>query len=263
MIKTSVGFIGAGVLASSFAGGLCGSHDFDGEIWVWNRSSARADEMRAICPERIHIASTPSEVCERSEVVFPSVLPNAIADVMRDTRFREENSVVHVIGGVSLADTGEWYAPAHVVARAVPLPFTRRRIGPVLIYGADEKIRAVASLVGRVVETRSEHELKVLAVVTTLMAPYLAVVGESVRWCADRGVDFAAALEYTNTMNIALSEAMRLDCEPSEEGVERMIERYSTPGGYNELALRTMRDAGCLDAWRAGMEKVGEKYVKG
>lgn len=263
MIRTSIGFIGAGVLASSLASGLCRSGEFDGEIFVWNRSPERAEEMRAICPERVHIVGSPSDVCAKSEVVVPALLPKAMAQVMSETTFRAENSVVHVTGGVSLAESAAWYAPARVAARAVPLPFTKRGIGPFAIFGADDKICGLVSLAGSLVEARSEHELTVLAVVTAMMASYIALVGETVEWCASHGVDFATALDFTNYMNEAISETMRLDCEPSHEGVERMIEHFSTPGGFNELALKTLRASGGLAPWKEGLDAVGAHYIKG
>ena len=160
---------------------------------------------------------------------------------MRALRFRAEQRVMHITGGAKLADSLALYAPAKSAARAIPLALCGAAHRSAAFFGGDETLAELMSLVGTLVRVKDERELEILGPVTGMMVPYYALLGESVRWGMDKGLDFRTALDYSSLMNEVLSSFMRTDCG---EDVESFLVENSTPGGVNELGLKLLRERG-------------------
>lgn len=256
-IDAPVGFLGAGGIAAALAAGFCGAGAFRGKIHIYNPSVGKARAMKELCPDRISIAGSNQEVIDETEVVFPALLPDVLRRVAPSLKFRGENRVVHIAAGVNLAEARPWFEPARSVVRAVPLPFASERRGPVVLFGDDPEVRGLLSLVGTVVAVPSERELEVLAAITGMMVPYCALAGETVGWGVGKGAGFQSVLRYTMSMNEALSALMRDRCG---EDIEAFLAKNATPGGMNELGLKTVRDAGACGAWRDALERIGRRY---
>lgn len=258
MTNLTLGFIGTGGIASAMVRGFCSAPDFSGEIILSvHKHREKADELKSLFPGRISISESNQAVVDGSDVVFICVLPKQHVEVVRALRFRPDQRVMHITGCTGLADSLKLYAPAKSAARAVPLPFAARRTGPLLFYGGDETLAELMSLIGSLVRVEDEHGLEVLGAVTGMMVPYYALLGESVRWGMDKGLDFRTSLDFTSRMHEVLSSFMRTDCG---EDVESFLVENSTPGGVNELGLKLLRERGFYGDWREVLEKVYERY---
>ena len=256
-VRATVGFIGTGGIATALAKGFCGSEDFEGKVYVYDLDAKRTEALRECYPDSIVVASSNQELVDAAEFVFPTLLPHVLEQVAPTLRFRRENRIVHIAAGTKLSKARPWFEPAQSVVRAVPLPFASRRLGPVVLYGDDEESRNLLSLLGSVVQVKTETDLEVLASVTGLMVSYYALMGEVVKWCVSRDMVFGDALEYTNRMCQALSELMRNDCG---EDVEAFLMENITPLGTNELALRMLRERKAFAPWTEALDKIGERY---
>lgn len=256
-IDMSVGFMGAGGLSAALVKGLCASDLFKGRIAIYNSSPEKTRVLYELYPEKIVVAESNQDVLNGADIVFPALLPEVLRQVAPTLRFRKENRVVHVAAGIDLAEANPWYIPARSVVRAVPLPFAAERIGPVVLYGNDVPVHSLLSLIGSVVAVSDERSLEILAAVTGMMAPYYALVGETVKWGMAKGADFGSVLDYTTSMDEALSAMMRKNCG---EDIDSYVEANVTPNGMNEMGLRMMKESGAYDAWRNALESIGSRY---
>ncbi|OUO95085.1 NAD(P)-binding domain-containing protein [Cloacibacillus sp. An23] len=258
MIDLALGFIGTGGIASAMARGFCSAPEFSGKINLSvHKNREKADALKNAFPGRVSVFDSNQAASDASDVVFVCVLPQQHEAVVRALHFRPNQRVMHITGGVKLADSLPLYAPAKSAARAIPLPFAARRMGPLLFYGGDETLAELMSLIGTLVRVKSERELEILGPVTGMMVPYYALLGESVRWSMEKGLDFRTALDYASIMNETLSSFMRTDCG---EDTEAFYTENSTPGGVNELGLKLLRERGFYGDWREVLEKVYERY---
>ncbi len=258
MTDLNLGFIGTGGIASAMVRGFCSSPEFSGKIYLSvHKHREKADALKALAPERISVCESNQAVADCADVVFICVLPEQHMEVVRALRLREDQRVMHITGGVKLADSLALYAPARSAARAIPLPFAARRTGPMLFYGTDETLASLMALIGTLVRVNDERELEILGPVTGMMVPYYALLGESVRWGMEKGLGFRAALDYSSLMNEVLSSFMRTDCG---EDVESFLVENSTPGGVNELGLKLLRERGFYGEWREVLDAVYERY---
>ena len=238
--------------------GFCVSPEFTGKINLSvHKHREKAEALKALFPERVSIYESNQAAADGSDVVFICVLPQQHEAAVRALSFRADQRVMHITGGVKLADSLALYAPAKSAARAIPLPFAALRTGPLLFYGEDDMLAQLMSLIGALVRVKSECELEILGPVTGMMVPYYALLGESVRWAMDKGLSFRTALDYSSIMNETLSSFMRTDCG---EDVESFLTENSTPGGVNELGLKLLRERGFYGQWREVLEAVYERY---
>ncbi|ANZ44384.1 NAD(P)-binding domain-containing protein [Cloacibacillus porcorum] len=257
IVNDKVGFIGTGGIATALAKGFCSSSDFQGKVFVFDINEARTAALKALYPEKIIVASSNQELVDNADIVFPTLLPTVLEKVAPGINFRRENHIIHIAAGTKIAKAAPWFAPSESVVRAVPLPFAARRIGPVVLFGDDKVSYDLLSLLGAVVKVNTEKDLEVLAAVTGIMVPYYGLVGEVVRWCMTKGLDFKSALNYTTYMNEALSTLMRQECT---EDIEAFMLENTTPNGMNELGWNEMKATDGYKPWRDSLEKIGRHY---
>ena len=256
-VNVDAGFIGTGGIATALARGLCASPEFQGVVHVFDIDAERTRSLKEEFPTKIVVAASNQELLNNAEVVFPTLLPDVLERVAPSLNFREQNHIIHVAAGTKLLKVVPWFSPAKSVVRAVPLPFAAKRTGPVVFFGDDALCERLLSLLGTVVKVRTEKDLEVLASVTGVMVPYYGLVGEIVRWCMTKGLDFKNAIDYTCYMNEALSMLMRQECS---EDIEAFMSAAATPGGMNELAWNEMIATSAYLPWRDSLEKIGRHY---
>lgn len=257
VIDVKVGFIGTGGIATALAKGFCSSPEFKGKVFVFDINAERTTALKEQYPDKIVVALSNQELVDNVDVVFPTLLPSVLAKVAPSINFRKENHIIHIAAGTKIAKAASWFSPAESVVRAVPLPFAARRIGPAVLFGEDRLSYELLSLLGAVVKVKTEKDLEVLASVTGIMVPYYGLVGEIVRWCMTKGLDFRSALDYTTYMNEALSTLMRQDCT---ENIEAFMLENTTPNGMNELGWNEMKATNGYKPWRDSLEKIGKYY---
>ena len=258
VLQKNIGFIGTGGIASAMGKGLCSSQDFGGKIFLSvHKDRSKAEELERCFPDKIVICKSNQEVLNNSEIIFPTVLPKQLKAVASELKFHSGHRIIHIAAGTKIEKAAPWYGGAGSIVRAVPLPFSARREGPVVMCGDDEICEKTLSLLGSLVKVKNERELEILAAVTGLMVSYYGLVAEIVCWCGAKGLDFQSGLDYTCFMNEALSSLMRNDCT---EDVEAFLCENTTPGGMNELALSIMRERSSYEPWKEALEKIGKHY---
>ena len=256
-MKANVGFIGCGTLGGSIAAGLASAKEFDGEIFISEPfNKTRAEELNAKYPDKVIVVNSHEELLEKADIVFPTILPNILHDVMSTLSFSARHKVIHVAAGVSLAQAN-CYAGAGKVLRAVPLPFAARHIGPQVLYGDDEECEKLFSLFGTLIKVPTERALEVLAVHTGMMVPYYAIVNEVVEWSQKKGMELEDARDYICAMNAALSELLVAD---DIKDIKGYMVSIATAGGTNEEAHRILSERNCYAPWQTAMESIGKRY---
>ena len=257
-MKTNVGFIGCGTLGSSIATGLASAKEFNGKIFIsepYNKT--RAEEIKAQYPDKVVLVDSHEELLEEADIIFPTILPNILHDVMSKLTFSARHKVVHVAAGVNLAQASGCYNGAGKVLRAVPLPFAARRMGPQVLYGDDAECETLFTYFGTLIKVPVEKDLEVLAVHTALMVPYYAIVNEVVEWSKKKGMAFENARDYICAMNAALSELL---VDDGITDIPAYMKSIATAGGTNEEAQRILTEKDAYSPWQTAMESVGKRY---
>ena len=184
-------------------------------------------------------------------------------------RFRGDGSqtVVSLLAGVDHASVCAMAAPvpAARVARAVPLPPVKDHKGVTIYYArpGDADGDATGALVGRVfgalgtaVPCANETTMATLQVNTAMMGNYYALLQAMHGWTVANGVDADAASTFIG----ALMHSVAADGKAAGGGGFDALIAEQTPGGYNEMGIRELREAGVYDEVR-GREETNRARV--
>ena len=258
-VNTTIGLIGTGGIATALAKGFCSSQDFNGKVILYspNINTEKKNILLSFNPDQIFFAKSNQDLINEAEVIFPAVLPNNLKQVVEPLNFRKENKIIHIAAGIKLSTATKWYFSADTILRAVPLPFASMHMGPVVLFKKDDICEKVLSLIGSLVNVKTERELEILAAITGMMVPYYATVSETIKWGITKGIAFDSVLKYTTLMNEALSVLMRKECP---EDINSFLVKNTTPNGMNELGLRLTKENGVYMSWFNALESIGKHY---
>lgn len=259
IIRTKIGFIGTGGIATALAKGFCGAEDFAGSVYVYDINRERVHALKSLFSEKVVDMASNQDLLDEAEAVFPALRPEVLKEIAPALEFRPHNRVIHIAAGVRLPETREWYSGAGSVVRAVPLPFASRGSGPVILYGDDDVCYAALSLVGNVIKVPEERHLDILSSVTSLMVPHFGLISEISGWCASKGMNEQDAMRYVCLMNKSLSQLMMNECGGD---VSRFMRQNATPGGLNEFALETLKDRRAYSLWTETLDAVFDRFYQ-
>lgn len=250
----NVGFLGTGEIASKLVTGLCTSRKPPEQIFVSPRNAGRA-RMLADEFKQVEVAKSNQDVIDNSSCLFLSIRPQLLDEVLSPLVFRSDMKVVSLLAGIHLSEVASYTGRAELL-RSVPLPYNSRHIGPVVLYPGDNEIESLLSNIGSVVTVKTERELDVLAAITSLMVPYYRLIQEITLWAEDLGMERSKTVFYTAEMFQSLSFLLK---EEETADFDGLLERFTTKGGLNELALKTVTGLDGYVPWKAALEAVQKR----
>ncbi|WP_216404600.1 pyrroline-5-carboxylate reductase [Arcanobacterium phocae] len=255
---TTLGFIGAGSMASAIMHGLVSSGTPGGDI-IFSRRNADAGNQLAT---DLHARFTTdnSEVATVSHILVLTVKPYLIASILDEIspHLSPDTIVVSVAAGVSLTDLAEHLPAGQPIVRAMPNVNSHIGMGMTGLCANDlatpEHFAVVEELFSAVgeVATVPEH----------LFSAFSAIAGCSPAWTYTYIDALArAALAEGMTKREAVrcaaqavlgSAQMVLDALDTSVPAE-LVDRVTSPGGTTIAGLLAMEDAGFSPAVIAGV----------
>ncbi len=254
-----LGFLGTGVITSAIVTGLCTLPEAIGPIQVSPRNAENAAKLADAYAD-VSVEASNQAVIDHSDIVVLAILPQDRDAILGELVFRESQTVINLLAGITNDEIAPLVSPAKRIIRAVPLPCVAEHVGPIAIYPPDEIGLRVFDPLGTVVAVHEEAQLETLSIITALMAPYYALLDAVVTWACREKVDRKQAADYTAAMFAALS-AMSMEVENGRLNV--LVEASMTPGGLNEKAMEMIRENGGFEPWVTALEAVKQKIAKG
>jgi pyrroline-5-carboxylate reductase len=254
-----VGFIGAGNMARSLAGGLLKNG------WARNRlilSDPDARQRAAVEKVlRLKTYAANADVAARADILVLAVKPQALRAAAREvakTVQRKRPLVVSVAAGVRLADLERWLGGALAIVRVMPNTAALIGSGAAGLYanarvapGQRDQAESILRSVGVTVWLADESLLDVVTAVSGSGPAYFFRVMEALeRAGVEAGLDAATARLLT--LETAFGAA-KMALEGGEEPAV-LRAHVTSPGGTTEQALRVL-EAG-------GIEKLFDEAVR-
>jgi len=249
MKQTTIGFIGAGNMARSLAGGLIANG------WSPKRltlSDTDPQQLRAIAAGLgVATCATNTEVAESADLLILAVKPQVLQAVARDIApavQRRRPLVLSIAAGVCLADLERWLGGELSLVRAMPNTPALIGAGAAALCAnarVDENQRELAETVlrsvGVTVWLEDESLMDVVTALSGSGPAYFFLFMEALeRAAVERGLDLATARLLTlQTAFGAAKMALEVGEEP-----ERLRVRVTSPGGTTERALATLVEGG-------------------
>ena len=136
-----LGFIGTGKIASSVITGICNSKIIYKNIIISQRNKKIANNLKKKF-KKIIIAKNNQEIINNSDWVFLSVTPTVGEKIIKDLKFRPNQTVVSFISSITLAKLKKMIKTKNVdIVRAIPLPPISLKKGPIPICPPNYKVK--------------------------------------------------------------------------------------------------------------------------
>jgi pyrroline-5-carboxylate reductase len=249
---TTLGFVGTGHITAAMVEGFCSAPESPERIVVSPRNPEKAEALRRRFAS-VTVGADNQAVVDASEIVFLAVRPPIASEVAGALRFRADHIVVSLVALHPEAEMRRLIRPAQRLIRAVPLPSSAHRIGPIAYYPRDAAIERLFARIGTPIAAGSERQFHRLWSLTGLIAPYCTLVAEIARWTEEGGVAPESAEAYLKSFMHCLAMMTM------EAPFERLAREAATPGGINEQALTVIKEGGGFAAFRAALDAVNTR----
>jgi pyrroline-5-carboxylate reductase len=267
MKQQSLGFIGAGNMASSLMAGLLADGYHPKNIWA---SDVDQEKLASLATRfGIHTAADNHAVVENSQIVVLAVKPQTIPAVAREIAAvvkRCKPLVISLAAGITEAAIDRWLGGDNAIVRCMPNTPALVKTSATALHGnanisADQRNRAEAILrsVGIAVWVEREELLDAVTALSGSGPAYFFLLMEAME---DAAVALGLAPQTARllTQQTALGAA-RVAIE-SEESPADLRKRVTSPGGTTEKAIRSFEkgrlQALVLEAMSAARDRAVE-----
>lgn len=243
-MSASLGFIGAGNMASAIIGGLIAKGYPADLIYTSDLDSNKLAEMKA--KWGIHTSSDSASVCEHVDVVILAVKPQVLKMVCEQLKSAIEVKkplVISIAAGVETASLNRWLGNDIPVIRCMPNTPALVQLGASGLFASDQvsesqKLLAesVLSAVGIALWVSEEHHIDSVTAVSGSGPAYYFMVMEAM---IEAGIAQGLTPEVAKSLTIqtalgAATMAMGSEYEPDE-----LRRRVTSPNGTTERAIET------------------------
>ncbi len=267
MKQQTLGFIGAGNMASSLIGGLISDGFAPGNIWVSDVDGQRLKDL----DNRFGIHTTQDNkiVAERAQIIVLAVKPQILGSVaveLADTVRRCGPLVVSIAAGIAEAALERWLGGGAAIVRCMPNTPALVKTGATALHGNERTTReqrnqaeAIMRSVGLAVWVDREELLDAVTALSGSGPAYFFLVMEAMESAAiELGLDQATARLLTQQTALG---AARIAIE-SEEPPAELRKRVTSPGGTTERAIQTFESGGLHELVEKAMRAAGERAAE-
>ncbi|MDX1802955.1 MAG: pyrroline-5-carboxylate reductase [Alcanivorax sp.] len=263
MAQQLIGFIGAGNMATSLAGGMVAKGIRPARIWMSDPSQDRLDDVTQL--HRVHASIDNREVAGRVDVLVLAVKPQmmqAVCEDLRDIIADRQPLVISIAAGVTVANLHAWLGHTPTV-RCMPNTPSLVQAGATGLYAAEgvsdaQKTMAkdILGAVGLTFWFEEEKELDAVTAVSGSGPAYFFLLMESLIEAAK-----AQGLEERVARQMVLQTAWGAAqlAITSEVGPDVLRQQVTSPGGTTAAALQVFEEAGLREQVQAAVAAARER----
>ena len=231
-----IGFIGIGKIASAVITGIYKSSIAQKKIIISPRNKETVKKLKKKF-NSIKIAKNNQEVVNKSDWIFLSVTPNVGGKIIKDLKFRSNQTVISFISTITLAQLKKAIKVKAKIVRAIPLPPISLMKGPVPICPPNKKIKDFFNKIGTTIEIKNEKSSINFWATSGMMAPFYELLRVMTDWLVKKGVKRDNAQKYITSLFLALSEHAFFN---SKKDLKYLVKESQTPKGLNEQGVREL-----------------------
>ncbi|MEU6249502.1 NAD(P)-binding domain-containing protein [Glycomyces sp. NPDC047010] len=233
-----IGIVGVGEIGRAIAEGLCAPGGEPVRVLLSPRG-ANAAKALADRFEQAEVCADNQAVVDGADTVVLAVRVPDRREALAGLRFRDSQTVVSVMAGVSLAELRRELGTGADLVRAIPLPAVRERASITVTHPAHPVADALFDRLGGVQPTADEAEFGVYSALTGTLSTHYAYLAALTGWAAAQGVPAADAERYVRGLFRNLGRSL---ADP-DRSLDRLAADHETPGGSNERIRTAWFDA--------------------
>lgn len=259
-----VGFIGAGNMARSLAGGLLKNGWGNDQIILSDPEPAQRQAIETVLG--IKAFADNSEVAARADLLVLAVKPQILADVTKSlasTVQKKKPLVISIAAGVRIEDIDRWLGGGLAIVRAMPNTAALIGSGASGLYannrvnvGMRNQAESILRAVGVTVWLEDEFLMDVVTALSGSGPAYFFLVMEALEQAAiESGLDPKQARLLT--LETAFGAA-KMALEGHEEPAQ-LRRRVTSPGGTTEQAVKVLEEGGLRRLFKTAMQAAGDR----
>lgn len=241
-----IGFLGTGEIASAMVSTIAGD---DHEILVSERNLRISGDLSHRFDT---VGRAPNEtVVAQSDIVVLCLLADVARETLPHLPFREGQTVISVMAGMSVKEITDLCAPAREIAVAIPLPILPLGGTPLVAYPETAALDALFGSHASIHHCTSEEALNAHFAATGLLLPILDQISVAAGWLAGFTEDRGAAEAYLAAL---LGGYCRLLGHSPDLDLGELRRGLSTEGGLNQTLSAALVSNGTPEALEAGLD---------
>ncbi len=185
-MNKTIGFIGAGNMASTIIDGLVNSfEDIKNKIYVTDRIREKVEKL---CEKHdINLCEDNAELAKKCDIIFLAVKPNVYQSVLKEinSHINSEKLIISMMAGITTDDINQYFKQSTKIIRIMPNVGVTVNEGMIALSGGDnvgrEEIDLAVELlssIGRVDEIE-EHLMDVVTGISGCGPAYIAMFVEA------------------------------------------------------------------------------------
>ena len=255
----NIGVLGTGIIASALVNGFCTAESKAPiHFYLSPRNAEKAAALKAAYPDMITVCGSNQEVVDSSEMVFLCLIPRMAEEILKDVKFRPEQKILSIMSDHSIEKVLSMTGKVEKIWRMVPLPFAAMHVGPIAYFPEDKEIDRLFAPLGNLIAVGKESELSVISGLTGLMSAYYMLVHETVEFGISQGLSRRTSIDYMT----AFYEALDIKARAFDGADLKELAYEMTPGGLNEMALKSILGADGYTPWTDALQMVMDRLNK-
>ena len=253
-----LGFIGTGKIAASVITGICNSNISFKKIIISSRNKAISKKLKKKF-KKVNIAENNQEIVNKCNWVFLSVTPTIGKKIIKDLRFKTNQTIISFISTITLAQLKKAIKVKTTIVRAIPLPPISLKKGPVPICPPNKKIKDFFNKIGTTVEIKNEKSSINFWSTSGIMASFYELLKVMTDWLVKKGVKRNDAQKYITSLFLALSEDAVAN---SDKNLKHLVKDSQTPKGLNEQGVKELTKAGFYKSLEKTLNSIHKRLNK-
>ena len=253
-----LGFIGTGKISSSVITGICNSKIKYKKILISSRNSVISNRLKKRF-KKIFIIKNNQEIIDKSDWIFLAVTPNVGEKIVKDLRFKRNQTVISFISTINLPTLKKMIKVKSTIVRAIPLPPISLKKGPVPICPPNKKVKSFFDKIGSTIEIKNEKLSINFWSTSGMMASYYDLLRTMSNWLVKKGIKRQDAQKYITSLFLALSEDAVVN---SKKDLRFLVKESQTPKGLNEQGLKGMSKKAVDKSVRSALNIIHKRLNK-
>jgi len=253
-----LGFIGTGKIAASVITGICNSSISFSEIIVSDRNRSISKKLKKDL-KKINIIKDNQEIINKCNWVFLSVTPTVGEKIIKDLKFRSNQTIISFISTISLSQLKKAIKVKAKIVRAIPLPPISLKKGPIPICPPNKKVKEFFNKIGTTVEIKNEKSSINFWATSGIMAPFYELLRVMTNWLVKKGVKRDDAQKYITSLFLALSEDAVVN---SKKDLKYLVKESQTPKGLNEQGVKELTKDGFYKSLEKTLNSIHKRLNK-
>jgi len=244
MKQLTIGFIGAGNMASAMIGGLVGTEITGDQVSVFDPS---ADNMQRLSNEfGVHACASNDELVSKSDVLLLAIKPQVMQSVLTplESAFTKKKPlIISIAAGIPCEHINNWLNHEHAIVRVMPNTPALVGAGASGLY-ANESVTSsqkeisetLLNAIGTCAWVESEDDIDAVTALSGSGPAYFMLFVKSL---IDAGVQSGLSEATATSLALQTCEGSAKLMRESNDSIAQLIKNVTSPGGTTEQALNS------------------------